>query len=66
MYNNLNTQYAVHIWPLKSTKDNQMRSPLLLSGPKICKAYFEASNPKMLLHRLPLKLDFKGGGGSLK
>ena len=30
-------------------KDNQMRSPLLLSGPKILKAYFKASNPKMLL-----------------
>ena len=29
-------------------KDNQMKSPSLLSGPKIRKAYFETSNPKML------------------
>ena len=42
-------------------KDNKMRSPSLLSGPKISKAYFEASNRKMLLHRPPLKSDFKGG-----
>ena len=28
-------------------KDNQMKSPSLLSGPKIRKAYFEASNRKM-------------------
>ena len=31
------------------SKDNQMRSPSLLYGPKIRKAYFEASSPKMLL-----------------
>ena len=37
-----------------------MRSPSLLSGPKIRKAYFEASNRKMLLDRPPLKSDFKG------
>ena len=37
-----------------------MRSPSLLSGPKNHKAYFEDSNPKMLLHRAPLKSDFKG------
>ena len=30
-------------------KDNKMKSPSLLSGPKIHKAYFEASNSKMLL-----------------
>ena len=30
-------------------KNNQMRSPSLLSGLKIRKAYFESSNPKMLL-----------------
>ena len=36
-----------------------MRSPSLLSGPKISKAYFGASNRKMLLDRPPLKLDFK-------
>ena len=41
-------------------KDNQMRSPSLLSGPKIRKAFFEASNRKMLLHRLSIKSDFKG------
>ena len=35
-----------------------MRSALL-SGPKIRKAYFEASNRKMLLHRPPLKSDFE-------
>ena len=34
---------------VKMIKDNQMRSPSLLSRPKIHKAYFEASNPKMLL-----------------
>ena len=34
-------------------KDNQMRSPSLLSGPKIRKTYFEASNRKMLIHRPP-------------
>ena len=33
------------------SKDNQMRSPSLLSGPKFRKAYLEASNQKMLLHR---------------
>ena len=38
-----------------------MRSPSLLSGPKIDKAYFEGSNPKMLLQRPPEKLDFNGG-----
>ena len=32
--------------------DNQMRSSSLLSGPKIHKAYFEASNIKML-HQWP-------------
>ena len=37
-----------------------MRSPSLLSGPKIRKAYFEASYRKMLIHRPPLKSDFKG------
>ena len=37
-----------------------MRSPSLLSGPKIRKAYFEASNPKILLHRPPLRSDFRG------
>ena len=36
-----------------------MRSPSLLSGPKIRKAYFEASNPKNLLHRPQLKSDFR-------
>ena len=30
------------------SKDNQMRSPSLLYGPKIRKAYFEASNPKKI------------------
>ena len=38
-----------------------MRSPSLLSGPKIRKACFETSNPKNLVHRPPLKSDFKGG-----
>ena len=33
-------------------KDNQMRSPSLLSGQKIRKANFEASNPKILLDYL--------------
>ena len=42
-------------------KDDQMGSPSLLSGSKICKAYFVASNRKMLLHRPPLESDFKGG-----
>ena len=42
-------------------KDNQMRSPSLSSGPKIRKAYFEASNPKMLIQWPPLKSDFNGG-----
>ena len=37
-----------------------MRIPSLLSGPKIRKAYFEASYRKMLIHRPPLKSDFKG------
>ena len=37
---------------LSTSKDNQMRSPSLLSGPKIHKAYFEASNIKML-HQWP-------------
>ena len=41
-------------------KDNKMRSPLLLSGPKIRKAYFEASNPNFLLHRPPLKSYYRG------
>ena len=41
-------------------KDNQMRSPSLSSGQKIIKAYFEASNRKMLLHRSTLKSDFNG------
>ena len=36
-----------------------MRSPLLLSGPNIRKAYFEASNRRMLFHRPPLKSDLK-------
>ena len=40
-------------------KGNKMRSPSFLSGPKIRKALFEASNPKKLLHRLPLKSDFR-------
>ena len=43
------------------SKNNQMRSPSLLSGQNIRKAYFEASNQKMLHHRPPLKSDFKGG-----
>ena len=43
-----------------NSKHNQMRSPSLLSGPKIRNAYFEVSNRKMLLHRPPLKSDFKG------
>ena len=34
-------------------KDSQMRNPSLLSGPKIRKAYFEVSNPKMLLQCPP-------------
>ena len=38
-----------------------MRSPSLLSGPKIRKGYFETSNPKILIRRPPLKSDFKGG-----
>ena len=42
-------------------KDNQMRSPSLLSGSKIHKAHFEASNPKMLLQSPPLKSDSIGG-----
>ena len=38
------------LWPkLVVCKDNQIRSPLILSGPKLRKAYFEASNRKMLL-----------------
>ena len=37
-----------------------MRIPSLVSGLKIRKAYFEVSNPKMFLHRPPLKSDFKG------
>ena len=37
-----------------------MRSLSLLSGPKIRKAYFEASNPKYLFHRPPLKSYFRG------
>ena len=37
-----------------------MRSPSLLSKPKIRKAYFEASNLKFLLHRPPLISDFMG------
>ena len=44
----------------KDGKDNQMRSPSLLSGPKNRKANVEAPNGKMLLHRPPLKSDFKG------
>ena len=32
-----------------SSKDNKMRSPSLLSGPKIRKVYLEASNLKMLV-----------------
>ena len=40
-----------------NSKHNQMRSPSLLSGPKIRNAYFEVSNRKMLLHRPPLKSD---------
>ena len=43
-----------------SNKDDQMRSPLLLSGPKIRKAYFEASNTKNLIHTPPSKSDFRG------
>ena len=42
-------------------KENQIWSPLLLSGPKIRKAYFSASNSKMLLQWPPLKSDFNGG-----
>ena len=42
-------------------KDNQLRSPSRLPGPKIGKAYFDTSNRKMLLHRPPLKSYFKGG-----
>ena len=41
-------------------KDNQMRSPPLLSGPKIRKAYFDASNPKMLLQSPTIKSDLMG------
>ena len=37
-----------------------MKSPSLLSGPKIHKAYSEASYRKMLIHRPPLKSDFNG------
>ena len=44
----------------KDGKDNQMRSPSLLSGPKNRKANFEASNTKMLLPWPPLKSDFNG------
>ena len=36
-----------------------MRIPSLLSGPKIRKSYFEALYRKMLIHRPPLKSDFK-------
>ena len=45
---------------IEFNKDNQMRIPSLLSGPKIRKAYFEASNPKILLHTPPSKSDFRG------
>ena len=38
-----------------------MRSPSLLSGPKIRKAFFDASNRKNLLDRPLLKSDFEGG-----
>ena len=41
--------------------DNQMKSPSPLSGPKNRKAYFEASNRKMLHHRHPLKSGVKAG-----
>ena len=36
-------------------KDNKMRSPLLFSGPKIRKAYFEAPNRKFYFND-PLKI----------
>ena len=36
-------------------KGNKMRSPSLLSGPKIRKAYFETSSSKILIYRPPLK-----------
>ena len=52
---------ALNFFSIFTSKDNEMRSPSLLSGPKIRKAYFEASNPIMLLHRPPLKSDFNGG-----
>ena len=41
---------------LNVSKDNQMRSPSFLSGPKIHKAYFEASNPKTVTSMTPLKI----------
>ena len=41
-------------------KGNKMRSPILLSGPKIRKAYFEASNPKNCFHRPPSTSNFRG------
>ena len=37
-------------------KGIKMRSPTLLSGPNIRKAYFEASFRKILFQRLPLQL----------
>ena len=42
-------------------KDNQMRRPSLLSGPKIRKAYFEASNPKTIISMTPLNSHFNWG-----
>ena len=42
------------------SKNNQMRIPSLLSGPKNRKAYFEASNPKVLLQSPPWNLILMG------
>ena len=38
----------IHSDQILDGKDNQNRSPSLLSGPKIRKAYFEITNRKML------------------
>ena len=37
-----------------------MKVPTLLSGPKIRKAYFEPSNPNILIHTPQSKSDFRG------
>ena len=47
----------------QNSKGNKNRSPSPLSGPKIRKAYFEASYPKFLIYRPPLKSDFNTESG---